>query len=89
MLFVLILVINVLYSNETSASEELNLKKVVAEAEHAARIEKKSVETLMTQTKNNVMQNQNPQKITQEGRCPIEGCAGLNVSTQRSEKTSP
>ncbi len=89
MLFVLILVINVLYSNETSASEELNLKKVVAEAEQAARIEKKSVEALMTQTKNNVMHNQNPQKITQEGRCSIEGCTGLNVSTQRSEKASP
>ncbi len=89
MLFVLILVINVLYSNETSASEELNLKKVVAEAEQAARIEKKSVEIVMTQTKNNVMQHQNPQKITEEGRCPIEGCTGLNVSTKTSEKMSP
>ena len=76
-------------SNETCASVELSLKTVVAEAEQAARIEKKFVETLVTQTNNNVMHNENPQKITQEGRCPIEGCTGLNVSTQRSEKISP
>lgn len=90
MLPVLILLISILGSKEIFASLELSLKTVVAEAEQAARIEKKSVEALVTQTKNNVMQNQNPKKRThEEGRCPIEGCTGLNVSTQRSEKISP
>lgn len=89
MLFVLILLISFLSSNEIFASLELNLKTVVAEAEQSARSEKKAVETLVMQTKNNVMQNQNLQKITQEGRCPVKGCTGLKASTKTSEKTSP
>jgi type-F conjugative transfer system pilin assembly protein TrbC len=89
MLSVLILLISILGSNEIFESVELNLKTVVAEAEQAALIEKKSVETLMTQTKNNVMQNQNPQKIMQEGRCPLAGCTRVKASLRGSEKTSP
>ena len=74
---------------QTISAEELNVKAVVAEAERLARTEKKTVDSLVAQTKNDVMQAKSQKIITKEGRCPIAGCTGLRIAEKAPEKISP
>lgn len=90
MLPILILVISILGFNRISASEALSLQRLIEEAQQAALLEKKAVDSLIAEatkvttfTKSQVKENQSAQN------CPILGCTSIMTSKKPSEKTSP
>lgn len=89
MLFILVFLINALDFNETFASER-DLKGFVVEAEQAAQLEKKAIQTLVDQAKSAMVLSEHQQiERHRTGSCPVRGCTALKASTKDVKKTFP
>lgn len=70
-------------------ASDMDVKAIVGQAEQVARLEKKAVETLVDQTKSQMIVAERQQTERTTGSCPVMGCTALKASANEPKKTSP